>query len=74
MIAHLRDIMDPHFGNRPANILLEPDPELPDIRLRPRIRRPVVPDMLILASQLAVITPVALSNVNSKNLRHENLQ
>jgi len=65
--------MDPKLGDRPADILLEPYPELPDLRLRLGIRRPIIPGMLILASQLAVITTVALSNINSKNLRHENL-
>jgi len=60
--------MNLYLGHSAADIFLKLKPKMPGLRLRLSIWRPIVVHMFILASELAIITSIALGDIYSKNL------
>ena len=60
------DIGDLYLGHGPSDLFVHLHPELPCVRLRFRVRRPVVPNVLVFAGDLTVVTTVALCYVDDE--------
>jgi hypothetical protein len=67
VIAKLGNIIHLDLGNSAANMLIQFQPELAGIRLRPGIRRPIIGYMFILAGYLTAIAAVADRDIYHKN-------
>ena len=67
MAAQLGPVLHPHLRNLPMGLLEHLEPELPGVRLRLRIRRPLVSHRFVLARQLARVAAVAFSQVDDES-------
>ncbi len=63
VLAHHGNIGHFYVRNVPSNEFILLQPELPGVGLRFGVRAPIIPTMLILASNLAVVTPIALCGI-----------
>jgi hypothetical protein len=68
MVAKRWDIRNPYPGYLPTLFLVDLKPELPNLRLGFCIGEPGLTAVLILTDDLTIETPVALVDINYKDL------
>jgi len=71
MLAQTRHVRDHNFRYLASYFFLYLEPEVPDIRLRPGIGRPIIVTMLILTADLATKTTVAAVWVKNEYFLHD---
>ena len=67
---HLERVLHAHLRRLAVDRLVNPAPELPQVRLRFGIGSPFVVDVLVFAGQLAVVAAVAKRGVEYDSLLH----
>jgi hypothetical protein len=70
MLAHVMHIGHLDLRHLAPDNILYLHPELAGVRLGLGYRRPVIPDMLILAGYLTVVASIAFRDINYKRLHY----